>query len=296
MVQHLIEACSRVNRLKEVILLGFYELNESLKEFVKTMSDEYHLNVKYLQEHVSLGTCGGIYYFKDQILENNPKAFFLINGDICGEFMLQDMLNFHESTSLKGETLMTIMVTEATRAQSLDYGCIVEEKKSHKILHYVEKPSTFVSSFINCGIYICSLYLFECISKVFDSTSQSKFNKNESSSLRYSMINEKLSEKFFEGLSLEKDILTCLAESENIYAYHTQKWWSQLKTASSAIYANRHYLRLYKETHPELLAVNSFQKPTIIGDVSIDPSAIIDPSSTVSNQLLVIKFFVFKFT
>ena len=274
MVQHLIEACTRVNGLKEILLLGYYELNQSLSEFIEEMSHIYNVHIKYHQEYKALGTCGGIYHFRQEILENHPKAFFLINGDVCGDFMLQDMLNFYNSTSSKNSTMMTIMVTEATRTQSLDYGCVVEDKKTHKIMHYVEKPSTFVSNFINCGIYICSLNLFDYITKLLQSNHQAK-----TANL---LSNEKLFEKSYAGLSLEKDILTNLAGTENIYAYHTTKWWSQLKTASSAIYANRHYLRLYNKTHPELLAINSAQKATIIGDVSVESSAVIDPTATVS--------------
>lgn len=255
-------------------MLGYYELNQSLSEFIEEMSHIYNVHIKYHQEYKALGTCGGIYHFRQEILENHPKAFFLINGDVCGDFMLQDMLNFYNSTSSKNSTMMTIMVTEATRTQSLDYGCVVEDKKTHKIMHYVEKPSTFVSNFINCGIYICSLNLFDYITKLLQSNHQAK-----TANL---LSNEKLFEKSYAGLSLEKDILTNLAGTENIYAYHTTKWWSQLKTASSAIYANRHYLRLYNKTHPELLAINSAQKATIIGDVSVESSAVIDPTATVS--------------
>ena len=45
----------------------------------------------------------------------------------------------------------------------------VEDKESHKILHYVEKPSTFVSNLINTGVYICSRDIFGKIANVFES-------------------------------------------------------------------------------------------------------------------------------
>ena len=36
--------------------------------------------------------------------------------------------------------------------------------------------------------------------------------------------------------------------------FQTSNWWSPVKTAASAIYANRHYLGLYRLRHPERLA------------------------------------------
>ena len=34
---------------------------------------------------------------------------------------------------------------QATREQAPNYGCLVVEKESAEVLHYVEKPTTFVS-------------------------------------------------------------------------------------------------------------------------------------------------------
>lgn len=63
--------------------------------------------------------------------------------------------------------------------------------------------------------------------------------------------------------------------------YHTRHWWSQIKTAGSAIYTNRKYLELQRQEDASLLAVNSASGPTIIGDVIIDPTATIDATATV---------------
>ena len=38
---------------------------------------------------------------------------------------------------------------------------------SSQVLHYVEKPQTFVSSIINCGLYLFTPEIFEHISTVF---------------------------------------------------------------------------------------------------------------------------------
>jgi len=118
-----------------------------------------------LQEYTALGTAGGIYHFRDQIRCGNPDVFIVLNGDVCADFPLSDMVEAHKAR--ENTALITVMATEATRQQSLNYGCIVEDKKTHAINHYVEKPSTFVSPLINCGAYVCSISIFQIIAAAF---------------------------------------------------------------------------------------------------------------------------------
>ena len=73
-----------------------------------------------------------------------------------------------------------------------------------------------------------------------------------------------------------------------LFAYKTVKWWSQLKTAGSAIYANRHYLSLYQQSTPKRLAENVNVQCTIIGDVFIHPTATVDSSAVVSYLLILV--------
>ena len=66
-------------------------------------------------------------------------------------------------------------------------------------------------------------------------------------------------------------MLQILCSNHNIYPFYF----------SAAIYANRHYLRIYEGTHPERLAQNGDDKPKVIGDVFIHPTATVDPSAKV---------------
>ena len=94
-VQHHIEACVKVPDLKEILLLGFYPSSE-MASFVAEMNREYAtVNIRYLQEFAPLGTAGGIYHFRDQIRAGNPDAFFVMNGDVCCDFPLEEMLGQH---------------------------------------------------------------------------------------------------------------------------------------------------------------------------------------------------------
>ena len=60
-------------------------------------------------------------------------------------------------------------------------------------------------------------------------------------------------------------------------------FWSQVKTAGAAVYANRHYLDLFRRTRPERLAQSSGEgSPRILENVFIHHGAKIHPDAVVS--------------
>ncbi|KAI1285676.1 Mannose-1-phosphate guanyltransferase alpha-A [Halotydeus destructor] len=289
MVQHLIKAVCQVPNMKEVFLIGAYQLDESLNQFISNMSKEYRVVVKYLQEYTALGTAGGVYHFRDQIRIGSPEGFFVLNGDVCGHFELEEMLKVHKeavsarlSPTKNGDEipkkLITIMATEATREQSVNFGCIVEDNESHEILHYVEKPETFVSHKINCGVYLCSTDIFHHLAAVFNRKHTNSLDNSYDSSITADH-NDNM-ELSTGSIQFEEDVLMPLAGQGKVFVYHTQKWWSQIKTAGSVIYANMKYLEQMRTQDAQLLTKNSQAGPKIIGDVIIDPSAKVDPSAT----------------
>lgn len=178
------------------------------------------------------------------------------------------------------------MSTEATKQQSIHYGCLVIDSQKGSVDHYVEKPSSYVSTFINCGIYICSLDVFSEIAQVFHSRE-----------LHYSNGNGQNRDAGY--IEWEREVLTKLAGTGSLFALPVTQWWSQIKTAGSAIYANRRFLDLYRRTHPERLAktgVESNEFPCeIIGDVFIHPTATIHPTAVVSYYSPTIKIYIIKY-
>ncbi|XP_042298612.1 mannose-1-phosphate guanyltransferase alpha isoform X4 [Sceloporus undulatus] len=227
--------------------------------------------LRYLQEYAALGTGGGIYHFRDQILSGNPEAFFVLNADVCSAFPLDEMLGFHRQRGDPDSFLM--LGTTANRKQSLNYGCIVANADTHEVLHYVEKPSTFVSELINCGIYLFTPAIFHHIGAVFQ--------RNQQELLLGSYIGEESTNGWqrAEAIRLEQDVFTALAGQRRLFVYRTEGFWSQIKSAGSAIYANRLYLSCYSHCHPERLAQNQSDGPTIRGNVYIHPTASVDASA-----------------
>ncbi|KAL1457550.1 hypothetical protein WDU94_007766 [Cyamophila willieti] len=268
MIQHHIEACVQVPNLKEIIILGYYP-SADLQQFVLDMVQEYKISIRYLQEFIALGTGGGIFHFRDQIRCGNPDAFFVLNGDVCADFALNEMLEFHRGCP---NSLVTVMATEATRQQSVYYGCIVRNQQTSEITHYVEKPSTFVSTLVNCGVYVFSLEIFQNIGAVFKRKEDEFYSRNY-------VKNGKDTD--FNHIQLEKELIMPLAGTGRAYVYQTSKWWSQLKSAGSAIYANRHYLQLYRSRHPSRLLTSETAPCKIIGDVYVHSSATVDPTAIV---------------
>uniref|UniRef100_H3AGB6 GDP-mannose pyrophosphorylase A n=2 Tax=Latimeria chalumnae TaxID=7897 RepID=H3AGB6_LATCH len=266
MIQHHIEACVKVPNMKEILLIGFFQPNESLNRFLMSAQQEFRVSIRYLQEYAALGTGGGIYHFRDQILTGTPEAFFVMNTDVCSEFPLLEMLDFQKD---HGDTHSFVMLgTTANRTQSLNYGCIVENQDSHEVLHYVEKPSTFVSDIINCGIYLFTPEIFQHIGQVFHSNQQELLLEECSNGWQRAEV-----------IRLEQDIFTALAGRGQLYVFKSDGFWSQIKSAGSAIYASRLYLQQYRQTHPERLAMTDEEGPHIQGNVYIHPTANIDPSA-----------------
>lgn len=325
---HLIDRCldlvvaGKNLDLIEILILGFYQqsgadylsqsnlqklVEEKLRN-IRKLSDRHDSKVliRYLQEFTRMGTAGGLYHFRDQIRRGNPDAFLLINGDVCGDFDFSQMLARHRETTLiiekEGESMstkkpmITVMTTEASRSESQSYGCIVENVKHHHVIeHYVEKPSTFVSNLINCGAYVCSLELLNLIEDVMRTKAPNLMQDELDSSqtiLRSSNdASFTSSTSTSDYLSLELDILQQRNFQPHCYSYRTSgSWWCQVKTAASAIYANRQYLehnrvKLANDRSPR----ESVHNCTIIGNVYIHPTASVDPSSVIGPNVSIME-------
>ena len=49
----------------------------------------------------------------------------------------------------------------------MNYGCMGVNPQTNEVVHYIEKPSSFVSNHINGGVYLLSTEVFDDISKIF---------------------------------------------------------------------------------------------------------------------------------
>lgn len=90
-------------------------LNSLTWTFGKTKNDKTRLGKNtnfrydsYLHEYQALGTAGGIYHFRDEILRGHTKHFFVMHIDIACSFPLNEMASAH----MKHRSICTMLGTK----------------------------------------------------------------------------------------------------------------------------------------------------------------------------------------
>jgi mannose-1-phosphate guanylyltransferase len=262
--------------IKEVVLVGYYD-ESVFRDFIKDSAKEFpQLKIQYLREYQALGTAGGLYHFRDAILKGRPDRFFVLNADVCSSFPLEAMLKLFEEKDAEAVILGTRVSTDAAS----NFGCIVSDPQTKRVLHYVEKPESHISNLINCGVY---LFATECI---FPSIRSAIDRRTERPRLVSYPSSENLESSFIaerdedgeknEVLRLEQDILSDLADSNRFFVHETKDFWRQIKTAGSAVPANALYLQKAFQSQSEELAKPS---ANILPPVFIHPTAEVDPTA-----------------
>ncbi|CAG8487582.1 7691_t:CDS:2 [Paraglomus brasilianum] len=269
-IWHHLEALSRVDGLREVLLIGFFEASvfESfLFDATREFGDKFH--IRYLREYRALGTAGGIYHFRDEIQKGDPQHLFVLNADVACSFPLNEMMSFH--TTHRG--LCTILGTKVLPEDAHRFGCLVAKPGSNEVLHYVEKPESFISDLISCGIYLFDVAIFNTMKEA---------TQNKASQIALDPYTDS-----DDKLQLEQDLLRSLAEAHKLYVFETKDFWRQIKTPSSAVPANALYLEQYAQTFPERLAKSEPGGPQIVGAVYIHPTAIVDPRAKIGPNVTI---------
>ncbi|KAI9743012.1 MAG: Proteasome subunit alpha type-2 [Claussenomyces sp. TS43310] len=275
-IWHCLTAIVKVPDIHEVCMIGYYD-ESVFRDFIKDSSKEFpHITIKYLREYQALGTAGGLYHFRDAILRGRPERFFVLNADVCCSFPLNDMLKLFEDRDAEA----VILGTRISEDAATNFGCIVSDAHTRRVLHYVEKPESYISNLINCGVYLFST---ECIFPSIRSAIKRRSDRPRivsypsSENLESSfMFDDDEETKNNEVLRLEQDILSDLADSKQFFVYETKDFWRQIKTAGSAVPANALYLQKAWQSGSKELATPSAH---ILPPVFIHPTAQVDPSA-----------------
>uniref|UniRef100_A0A5B7AHR1 Putative mannose-1-phosphate guanyltransferase alpha n=1 Tax=Davidia involucrata TaxID=16924 RepID=A0A5B7AHR1_DAVIN len=274
MVQHPISACKRIPSLSQIFLIGFYEERE-FALYVSSISNELKVPVRYLREDKPHGSAGGLYYFRDLIMEDAPSHIFLLNCDVCCNFPLPDMLEAHRRYGGMG----TLLVIKVSAESANQFGELVADPITKELLHYTEKPETFVSDLINCGVYVFTPEIFTAIQDVSTHREGRANLRRVSSFEALQLATRTLPTDFFR---LDQDILSPLAGKKQLYTYETMDFWEQIKTPGMSLKCSALYLAQFRFTSPHLLASGDGTKSaTIIGDVYVHPSAKVHPTAKI---------------
>lgn len=258
MVHHHIRALSKVPNMSQILLIGTFEPS-LFQSFIEQVEKEFNISIKYqlinfhryLREYEALGTGGGLYHFRDQILRGSIENIFVLHADVACSFPLQPMLEFHQSHP---SALITVMATRVDSEFTSNFGNIIVNDRA-EALHYVEKPSTFVSNLISCGVYCFSSAIFK----------------------EMKQLREAREEEDNDKIGLERDVLAKLAGSGKMFVFETREFWQQLTSPSSVVPANKGYLDLYAKQG----TLAKSDAKCFVGLNSIHPSASIDPSALI---------------
>lgn len=276
-IWHCLTAIDKVPSINEVYLIGYYE-ESVFRDFIKDAATEFpNLSIKYLREYQALGTAGGLYHFRDAILKGRPEHIFVLNSDVCCSFPLNEMLKLFREKDAEA----VILGTRVSEDAASNFGCVVSDSHTRRVLHYVEKPESHISNLINCGVYLFST------DAIFPSIrSAIKRRADRPSRLVSYPSSENLESSFMvddddeaqknEVIRLEQDILSDMADNKQFFVYETKDFWRQIKTAGSAVPANALYLQKAWQGGSKELAQPS---PNIIAPVFIHPSAHVDPTA-----------------
>ncbi|KAL1997525.1 hypothetical protein VTN49DRAFT_56 [Thermomyces lanuginosus] len=275
-IYHSLKAVAKVPGLREVILVGYYD-EGVFRDFIKDASLQFpNLRIQYLREYKALGTAGGLYHFRDAILKGKPERIFVLNSDVCCSFPLNEMLKLFEDKDAEAVILGTRVSNEAAP----NFGCIVSDSHTKRVLHYVEKPESHISNLINCGVY---LFATECIFPAIRTAIKRRttrprlvsYPSSENLETSFVALDDEDSQRP-EILRLEQDVLSDLADSNRFFVHETRDFWRQIKTAGSAVPANALYLQQAFQAQSEELTPPS---ASIVPPVYIHPTAHVDPTA-----------------
>nr|VDD64476.1 unnamed protein product [Brassica oleracea] len=308
MVHHPISACKRIPNLAQIYLVGFYEERE-FALYVSAISNELKVPVRYLREDKPHGSAGGLYHFRNLIMEDDPSHIFLLNCDVCCSFPLPEMLEAHREYGGIG-TLLVIKVSPELASQ---FGELVADPVTNELLHYTEKPETFVSDRINCGVYVFTPDIFTAIRDVSSQTKDTgnSGNKDLTTKCVFSLLSllhlqspshvyplrfvvatlrrvssvealQPATRNSTDFVRLDQDILSPLAGKKQLYTYETMDFWEQIKSPGMSLRCSELYLSQFRLTSPQVLASGDGTKSAIvIGDVFIHPSAKVHPTAKI---------------
>ncbi|KAG5527342.1 hypothetical protein RHGRI_028285 [Rhododendron griersonianum] len=185
-----------------------------------------------------------------------------------------------------------MLLTQVSAESANQFGELVADPITNELLHYTEKPETFVSDLINCGVYVFTPGIFGAIRDVSthreDRANIRRVSSFEALQSATRMMSTTVVKLVFhrtlptDFVRLDQDILSPLAGKKQLYTYETLDFWEQIKTPGMSLKCSSLYLAQFRLTSPHLLARGEGTKSaTVIGDVYVHPSAKIHPTAKI---------------
>ena len=144
LLEHIINAVAE-NGIKEILLVVGYQKERIMDYFGNGL--EFGVKIDYIFQEAQLGTAHAV----KLAMEYVDGDFLVLNGDnLVDRNTIEDIL-----AGKKGS--VTLLAVE--REQTIGYGVVISEEG--RVTKILEKPKEVVSHFVNAGIYIFTLEIFE---------------------------------------------------------------------------------------------------------------------------------------
>lgn len=270
LVSHIIDSLidQLEDELHEIFLISFFKDSSTFDKYIAN-AETLHPNLKltYLAEPYSLGTAGGLYFFRDKILGkhamNEDNKILLIHGDVVCNYPFKKLLDFSEEKNSDAVILGIDPLLLVNDFQTLpdapniskfydkdhifkNYGTIVSNKDTSSIVHYVEKPKsdnfakfqdTAYDININGGVYVFGNKIFSLLEKA------QAVKSAKTIQLHDDIDNDDDTNNNI--LSFELDVFKALPSHESVsfLTFKSESFWYQLKTPVFALLANNFFLK-----------------------------------------------------
>jgi len=153
MLEHII-ALLKKHGIKDIVAILYYQPDVIMDYFGD--GDKFGVDITYVTASQDLGTAGSV---KNAANYLSNETFLIISGDVLTDFDLGSIIKFHQEK----KALVTITTTHVTNP--LQYGIIIIDSKTGRIIRFLEKPSwgEVFSDTVNTGIYVLEPEALELI-------------------------------------------------------------------------------------------------------------------------------------
>lgn len=240
MIMHQIEALAAVG-CTEVVLAVNYQ-PEKMRDFLAQKGKELGIKISTSQEDEPMGTAGPIKLAESML--NDGEPFFVLNSDVSCDYPFQQMVDYQKKTGAAGVLLAT-PVEDPSK-----FGVIIYDE-SGKIERFVEKPQTFISRYINAGIYLFTPEIFKKIE--------------------------------LRPTSIEKEVFPGMAAAGQLFVMELDGFWADVGQPKDFLAGMGLKLNSMRVTSPKSLASG----PDFVGNVLVDPTATIGAGCRIGPDVVI---------
>jgi len=236
LLSHQLRALKEAGISEVIVCYHEYLVPKAWDAAIRQLQKELGISITCSHEEQAMGTAGAIKNAEELITDGgkNESPFIVVNADVLCSYPLKDLLRAHVKHGRQG-TLLTTRTDQPSH-----YGVVVSDERTGRVLHFVEKPETFVSDSINAGVYAFSPSIFPRIPAG-----------------RPVSMNE---------------VLPAMAHEEHLHSMLLTGYWVKLTTTSSFMEAVKAHLEISRFLTPKLLSSSS-EGVTMKGNVMVHPTA-----------------------